>query len=383
MSRVAVASVAFTAALLNFLPLPAQTALTIHGHPQKASYASSADWPFISGQGHWQPANPQGTVGHTHVECTAPLYAELPRTSTLTLACRLQLFHVAGHIASVSGPLVSQVVWETPGPMNGDPMGVVLRNITVTFNPALSDPNNPPQSVPENGWYINMLQARTQFDDGAITNLELFLPFYAKGDPSVPEESGRHIRLGAQSCTFTPHSVFSGHGCPVSEYTDSYVPVAPVTSALSVPASVASYQLIEGFPGAGLMKQVNNADLHNGVPGTTIQQQTDPDPRHAIFADVLFDPAQMVTGLNKVALIWEQCTGAGSANPQFAAGECASSLLVVHVMKGGGGPGPQPVDCAGVKSWLEFSPGLWHQVFTVTQQPANGGKSCAVVVNGG
>ncbi len=46
--------------------------------------------------------------------------------------------------------------------------------------------------------------------------------------------------------------------------------------------------------------------------------------------------------------------------------------------------GPQPVDCAGsFGPWLEVNVSLWRREFTVTQQPAHGGKSCAVVVNGG
>ena len=84
---------ALTLVFMSFAVFPV-AAQTIHGHPQKAAYASPAEWPFLSSQCHWKVNN---VLAHTHVEVTAPVYSEWTG-GTLKVPVQFQLFHTAGKI---------------------------------------------------------------------------------------------------------------------------------------------------------------------------------------------------------------------------------------------------------------------------------------------
>ena len=84
--------------LVVFSALPgAAQPLTIHAHPQKATYQSPAEWPFLSDQCHWMVG---GVLAHTHVEMSAPIYAELT-PGTLTIPVTFKLFHTSGRIVGI------------------------------------------------------------------------------------------------------------------------------------------------------------------------------------------------------------------------------------------------------------------------------------------
>ncbi len=397
MSRVAIASFVFVTAVLSWLPMPTQNPLpypiTLHGHPRTVSYASDAALPLASAQTHWNDPPPGHTehdhhLAHTHVELWAPFYGELPRHGGLyDLRGRIQVFHLAGRVSTSSVFCdLGDIIWADTSPIEGNPDGVVLREFTLRLDLNRSFNNGSggaPFTVPENGWFPVVITAYTNFDrTGAVSATELWAPFYAKGDPAVPEWTDFFNTAGFYFVLSARASMGGPHGTAISEYRDSYVPVAALASTLTAPGLAYAYARREDlFPAPELdaWKQVDDADLHNGVPGITrtlIQPATG-----GRTEDVVFDP-----GVGKVALVWEQHTGT-VGNTDFPAHQQLNSLLVVNIPGGPVDPPPtpgDPVDCAGSYGpWVQVNAGLWRREFTVTQQPANGGKSCAVVVNGG
>ena len=70
----------------SVLPSAAQP-LTIHAHPQKATYESPAEWPFLSDQCHWMV---DGVLAHTVDVCSD--HAELT-PGRLTIPITFKLFH--------------------------------------------------------------------------------------------------------------------------------------------------------------------------------------------------------------------------------------------------------------------------------------------------
>src|SRR4029078_12564753 len=75
--------------------------LAIHAHPQKATYESPAEWPFLSDQCHWMV---DGVLAHTHVEMSVPIYAELT-PGRITMPITFKLFHTSGRIVGIFSEL--------------------------------------------------------------------------------------------------------------------------------------------------------------------------------------------------------------------------------------------------------------------------------------
>jgi hypothetical protein len=263
----------------------------------------------------------------------------------------------------------------------GDPNGVVIRNFTVTYDPDVpySNPNSGQPTVrPERGWFPGHLQAYTQFDDGALVSTELWMPFYGVGDPNAPETPANTWELSARASLHQ-------HGQWISEYQHAYPPIlAPLTAPVTVPVTSWVYTRTPDWPvdapADTVARMVVDPDLHNGVPGTTLQQG---------LPTFTFDPAQLGPGAHKVAL-WGEHNSGPTGNATVGPHQGLASLLVVNVQVGDGGPvdppptPTDPVDCAGTFGpWVQVNANLWRREFTVTQQPANGGKSCALVVQEG
>jgi hypothetical protein len=161
-----------------------------------------------------------------------------------------------------------------------------------------------------------------------------------------------------------------------------------VTARTVVVASASSYQILSTFPGPGHARVVNDAKLHVLDPGVMTAEIFSPDPTKEILIPVVFDPA-IGAGVHETTPEWIQETGAGNA--LFAANEMAMVRLGIRWTSAPDGtvppppppPPPTAIDCAGTWGVQELSAGKWIRVFTVTTQPANGGKSCAVVAAGG
>lgn len=420
MSRTFFPSLALVSTMLAFpigtSPVQFQSGLpevlTLHGYPYgKTAYQSRAEWPLISAQGHWaDPGLNGGAMSHTHVECWAPIWAELPRV-TFTIPCRVQLFHTSGAIYGgndygIGAILKSSIQFDSQVPIVGDPQGLVVRYFDVTIDQNLRYPDGgggPDIPVPANGKFPVIVHVETLFTDNTRMRTELHLPFYALSDltaPETPMPPGFHWDLEASAAISTALPSGNDLGVSKSQVRDTYLPIlGPLTTRTVVRTEAFAYARGETklypFVANDHGRQVNGADLHAGHPGVVVTDIAAPGGAIAPI-DLVFDPALLGLGVTNVALEWNQDTGLGDAT--FGAGERVASRLVVLVPVGPNAvlpppptslptppppPPPSAVDCAGTKAWEEVTPGKWHQVFTVTQQPLNGGKSCAVVASGG
>src|SRR5688572_25987540 len=115
------------------VPASAQYPVAVHpSHPhavQRPFYTSADDGNCYNGQSHWAPSqkgpisdlehalihqgfviNGVSLIGHTHIEvCGVPTYAIWPNGALLTVKGKVVLFHAAGQITRISGPLVRSV----------------------------------------------------------------------------------------------------------------------------------------------------------------------------------------------------------------------------------------------------------------------------------
>lgn len=414
MSKTFFVSLASVLSLWTWMPTMAPQAgplpdvLQTHGHPQKSHYLSRAEWPLASTQAHWQEPGMASVAHAGHVECRGPWFAEVPRVP-FTLDCQIQMFHVAGGLWGTEngsnyglfGHRVSQIEWQRFGPNGeriadnslviGDPNGVVVRPFRITIDPAMSAPNGsggPPIPMPENGWFQVVLTAYFQLANGSRTEEEFSMPLYVRGDPGVPEtigEFGYQFKVSSRAAVFSPNSG-NAHGVSIAEYIDTYLPIAPLTAPYAVKGQAASYARVAPWPAPEFdsVELVLDADLHNGNPGTSLLK-VPPSSQADVptVVDVVF-PTTVAPGAHKLGLIWNHKTGAGS--PGIGAGESISSLLVWPFAVGTvtPPPPPDPIDCQiawGTPVMTGTAAGL--RPFTVTVQPANGGKSCVTVASGG
>jgi hypothetical protein len=280
----------------------------------------------------------------------APIYGEM--SGNFTVPFMVMLFHSAGHInptyATFFGPLITNVVWDTPDGqppvMQGDPSGLVM--FTGHFTVDLSKADGSGVSgldVPKRGWFQVRAQTRTYFDNGDSTDTFLHVPFYSMLDPSAPETfllQGGPITAawcGAGSARDTPADAVGLY--QVSEV-NTYLPIlAPITAPIAAALPHLFGYGTQALPqGTGMARF--DMDLHNGIAGTLIQSASGPS-RDGVFLASPFDPAILGMGTHKVAMIWQQDTGDGIPG-QVAAQEQATSLLVVSVTVGAAAPAQAP-----------------------------------------
>lgn len=336
--------------------------MKIHGYPYDPTVTDYTDdpltWPYISAQGHWRPGNDQldtttvpqlisPSLVHLHLEAHAPVYAEI--TQNFTMPFTLLLFNVQGRIradyGTFLGPLVSNVVWDTPDgqPIDlvGQPNAHVQMSGRFTVNLSQADGSgNSGTDVPPRGWFTVRVMSRVYFDDGDRLDVFLHLPFYSMLDPSAPEshltqQNGPAMRTwaGAVSVNDTPADAIGLY--QITEY-DDYLPIlAPFSVNIPGPTAILGGYGTQALPmGTGSTRF--DMDLHNGNPGTLLQTLTAPSLAGVVLNSP-FDPAKLGPGVHKVAAIWEQDTGVGV--PGLAvANEQANSLLVVTVTVGAVNP---------------------------------------------
>jgi hypothetical protein len=361
-----------TALSVLYLASVAQ-AQTIHQYPYDSSvtaYASPSAWPLLSAQCHWRPANsnPDGTqvpqlispsLGHTHLEAHAPIYSEI--TGNFTIPFDLVLFHVDGSIinyASLFGPLLGQVTWDSPLPLIGNPTGVVTITGHVVVDLSKADGSNGVGvDVPKRGWFIVTLETRTNFTNGDRTDAALSIPFYSMLDPTKPEVElyGGGIKTTASCSPISTQDQAlrlwgDQIGANFSEYR-TYLPIlAPILGAITAPTPfLYSYIADARMPNTIGMTRVD-MDLHNGVAGTLIATDNAP-PNQLVLLPSPFDPAILGAGVHKVAAIWQQDTGAGVPGV-LTANEQVTSLLVVTVTVGTNTPPPPPPPTEVWTTWF-------------------------------
>lgn len=339
--------------------------MAIHGHPQKAIYNSPAEWPFLSAQGHWAPATDMVgmSIGHNHVECKAPVWAETT-TDAFTLPCQLVFFHTSGYIAWVTGEFVSHIVWEetgseTPPVLVGDPMGVVVHKMLVTIDPKRADgvSDSGVFNVPAHGWWEARLRTKMVLFNGDSFSTELWMPYFSVIDKAQPIPAwAAGPTLAARNVAESPRSMQSGFGTHVAEYGGTFPPIlAPISTRKEM--TVFTYAYAHQLPGnapLGTYRQVLDPDLHHGNPGTLITSS------HSVGGlpngdPAIFDPAVMGPGVHTVAIDWEQTTDGQTTG--FEANQQVTARLVVTVTVGDDvPPPPPPPPHPPMDTWTTFAP---------------------------
>ncbi len=327
-------------------PADVPTPLTIHGHPQKASYASPAEWPFLSAQCHPLPANTEthdhidafGTfnpqLGHAHVEWSLPIYAEVG--APLVVHFTIKLFHAAGRVTNIWGSPVRNIRWDVSGieetgseiteVIIGDPLGLVTRSGTLTIDPTLTTPVYAP--VPR-GWIFADLAVRVSFDTGVRLDAHILSSLYSVVDPQAAETpplTSTHPNLQSNCQVIGPSDTNSPFGSAVSEYR-SYIPLAPISAVYPLEPIEYNYG---GTILGGRFQERLDPDLHHGIVGALLAEATTDDQGR--FLGPLptgLDPAVLGQGVHHVSTIWQQSSGAGASN--VAPNEESWALLVIPV----------------------------------------------------
>jgi hypothetical protein len=335
------------------------SAQPIHGQPQnKAFYASSAEWPFLSEQCHWMPANPSTATddgvaspdffpeardpqnGHTHLEVSAPYAGEI--SGPMVVPFTLRLFHTAGEIQFLYGNLVRDIVWDatgsgTPPRMNGDPAGLVTWTGHFTIDPALaaSDHGDGAQPVPPRGWFEVRLVTRTQYQNGDRLDNNFYFPMYAVLDPQAPETApiGAVGLLARCLPSSSRDAVSSALGVSAIDVLGTTLPIlAPIQSPQTIDSHTYGYGTDPSLPD-GISELRLDPDLHHGAVGTPLRINTGPVAVGTADRDVI-DPKVLGSGAHKLAFVWMQPTNTGSA--LVTADEQVSTLMVVTVTVGDG-----------------------------------------------
>lgn len=347
------------------LVAPVVSAQPIHGHPQKAAYASPAEWLTPSSQCHWRPgsgmpptfpvvpvglsvADPQ--IAHTHLDCTMPIYGEI--TGPIPVACVIKAFHTAGVVGGLISPLeqIRDVVYADTGTatapvMRGDPMGVKQWAVSFVFDPALLRHTFPPTlTVPPHGWFTTDFSIKTFYDNGDTMNLDAIRPLYSMLTPSAPEQKipdiGLTLMTGCSPNTLRRPDL-NQYGNQMGEIVSEFVglvPLAPIAAPWSTAGFFYAYATLEGVTGFqfpdGTFSLRRDVDIHNGIPGVDIMaplhfqgnSQFQPTP-------LVLDPALIGSGTHNLVAFWQEPDGQGND---------ATALIVVNVTVGPGVPPPPP-----------------------------------------
>ena len=316
-------------ALLLSVPVSAQP---IHHHPQKAAYASPAEWPVFSGQAHWPNPDPTMTC-HLHVDPKFPYGAELGDAS-FQVPFTLKLYHCDGRITNFDGEAFESIVWDATGTatrpvMQGDSMGLKQWTGTVTINP-----KNPSQLrfYHPHGWNGVRFRADVNLSNGDLIEENFWNSFYSVSDlsqPEVLEFGGFDTAMLSSRANFGPACAFETPRPQVTECAsfgdmitevDGWMPLAPIAAPFETALAVYNYTAGSPLPN-GRFEQRQDLDLHNGVRGVLVDAGSN-DVLGFTNRVVTFDPAVMGPGTHKEAFFWTQLS---------AQNETASSLIVGDV----------------------------------------------------
>jgi hypothetical protein len=257
------------------------SAQRLHGHPQKAAYASPAEWPVASSQCHWRAAGVNDMPempAHTHNDLQFPLYAEVG-TAPFTVPFTFTLFDTKGKIIGVSGSLVTN--WSLDAaklPLTGNPAGVLVFTGHVTFVPSLGVSDG---SVPLHGWYTLRWMVRTQYDNGDVVDNQLSVSVYSVIDPTQPERqpgdgTGR-ILMRSQCVLATSRPGVQTFGASIMEFQQLLPLFGNVSADKPWNMNASGYNYGGGelqlLP-PGVFEFRLDPDLHHGIPGTTLDSNT-------------------------------------------------------------------------------------------------------------
>jgi hypothetical protein len=316
---------------------PIAAGQTIHGDPQKAAYASPAEWPTISSQCHWLSPNlnSMGAPAHTHVDMKFPLYAEV--NGPFTVPFSIIMFHtdgrvtdlIAGYATSLTlngQPILSHFADDWSVNLPGDPMGVVTYTGTVTFDLSLGFASG----GTKHGYQPVRLRAATAYQNGE--------PVYSAYDLTLPESKpgdGTGIRT-LSNCEVREPILNEIWQSNVAEFLQILPVLGPITPGTPwvMRFSGYNYGASKNIP-PGTLEVRYDADIHNGIPGTTIfsVDGTDTTIKNVTLPDNVPD------GLHKLMWRWNR--------PNFGGDKELDSILVFNVTVGPGGvaqpPNLQPI----------------------------------------
>lgn len=325
------------------------SAQPIHGHPQKAAYATAAERPTRSGQCHLTDAGAPIDVAtplssHLHVDLVQfPEAAEL--FSAWVQKFAITLHNVAGSVGQVFGNMVRDLVWDETGtstmpPFVGVPHGDVVKTGHFTVDPTIPlitawGTIDTERSAPPRGWFAVGLVARAWMDNGDFVEATTGDSAYSVMDPTAPERSARAGGMITNvQCVGTFADLVKGtqFGTAVAEYQGN-LPIAPIFAPWTVLAFPYNYSADLTLP-IGTFEQRFDLDFHHGMPGTIVRSMP-LDGNHSFTPmPIVFDPARMGTGDHRTAQIWTQPSS----------GKQLSALLVTTVTVGAGVP-PPPATC--------------------------------------
>ncbi len=323
------------------------TPLTIHGDPQKAAYATPAEWPYVSAQCHLKPAtanrtghddafgvfNP--TLGHVHVDWSLPYAAEVGGPVVVHFV--LKLFHIDGRVTNIWGSPIRNIRWDGSGVEEtgseitevilGDPLGLVVRSGTLTVDPTLTNGVYTP--VPR-GWFYTDLAVRVLATTGVKVDAHILASLYSVLTPSAAETpplTANDPNYQA-NCQFTgPTDTNSPFGSAISEYR-TYIPLAPISAFFPLVPVVYNYG---GTITSGLFEERLDPDLHNGVTGTLLAHAAVDQAGHLLQPlPTGLDPAVLGVGPHTVSSIWQQESGPVGSE-YVAPHEESWALLVIPV----------------------------------------------------
>jgi hypothetical protein len=322
--------------LMTALPASAQP---IHGHPQKAAYASPAEWVEVDGQGWLGDPDPV-LAAHVHNVPKFPLYMEVHDWSTIEVPFTLKAHNLAGTIQMFTGEHVRSVRWDATGTsevpvMRGDPNGLLQWTGVATVDLTLGDDGFLHIfKFPLHGWAEVRFFTRTVLDNGRIMDVSTVVPVYSMIDPTAPEAPGAaqgnpgvHIRTSY--VVWQDNAALAGE--LVTEISD-YIPLAPISAPWPTIANVYNYTAPAGVPFEDERFELRlDADLHHGVRGS-LQQFEDAglSQNKQFLGPIILNPAAMGAGPHKELAVWTQPLGA----------EAASSAIVFPVTVVDGVPVP-------------------------------------------
>lgn len=336
--------------VVSLLASPA-FAQPIHKQPQKAVYASPAEYPWLSDQCHYNAPGvnplygtgiPDATSSHVHLDLQCPEDAELGLTP-FDCNFSVTLRQVAGEIGFIWGNIipVTALRFDNPAlsfPLRGDPVGIVTATGSLTMDPSSADPTR----LAAHGWKDTAsVNARTFYDNGAVMNNQLIWPAYSVVDVSQPE-----VGLGDGSGTPSQQArcdVYSANpaiadefGVNATEIKQMIPLLGPVTPGLDWKMNPLTYGYGQkaGLP-LGTFRLRLDPDLHHGIPGTFIDVVTGQGGTNTIEAL----PGDIPAGAHKLMFQWEQASHDGT--------EMLTSNLVVSVTVGPGGVAQPPDQVPG------------------------------------
>lgn len=301
----------------------AATAQPIHGNPQKAAYASSAEWPTVSGDCWWEAPGSGGLPGPSHIGHLALTFPVGVETAGEDITGRFSIttFNAIGQITRISGVRLKSYTLDNGQalPLATDPTGVRTWTGTATFDTA---------NTPARGWYqVNMIY-QTRLANGDFTYTKTDVSFYSMRDPNAPDTGWLNITRNQCQVFDASTPGLQRWGQQRTEFQTVLPLLGPVSSYLPWPVTVAGYTYGATGPlPEGIVEIRLNPDFHNGNPGILLDRVVGNK-----IARTYSLPSNIPDGAHKIMYQW--------IRPDPAGTRVLTSNLVFSIVVGPGGVAP-------------------------------------------